>query len=496
MSSAFDRTRRWLAGFGDPQELAGALARMQVEIRVASPGPDAEIAAALAATLLLRLDEAAPILHVVAPASRTRPLPRLGDRPLADALADAHEGFDSVERLTAAPADSPVLRLVFGANVDDALAIDCSGWRAAVGTILGGPAGNPIAAGFAGVLAAVEATKAMLVTIGVDDRKLRPWTGVVSLWDHGMPGADGPPLTAVDLDDVAFIGAGGIGSALAWILALLELHGAPSVIDDDRLDGPNLNRHLTAGHREADEQMRKIDPFCGLLDAAGTSAAPLFARWQELAPEQRSGVEIAVITVDDDPTRRDVQLDFPRLVLNAGNADTGLYRVTRHNFLDGCCVRCISRGDERSHGPEESAARRLGLALADILPFLEGNDPLPEQLLARAVVTDEERDRIRGLRARQALGVVCGQFGALPDVPALSMPALSAAPGILLAGQLIKARTAPSAPSLTSQRNVLAAGILAGPHARWISHRAKQPGCECTDPLYQDAYRRKWATEL
>ena len=86
-------------------------------------------------------------------------------------------------------------------------------------------------------------------------------------------------------------------------------------------------------------------------------------------------------------------------------------------------------GDERSHGPEESAARRLGLALADILPFLEGNDPLPEQLLARAVVTDEERDRIRGLRARQALGVVCGQFAALPDVPALSMPALSARPG-------------------------------------------------------------------
>jgi hypothetical protein len=494
VSSAFDRTRRWLAGFGDPDELAAALARTRVEIVLVDPKPDAEIAAALTATLLLRLDEASPILHVVAPHTRGRSLPRLDDQPLVEALAAAHHGFDSLSRLVAAPADAPVIRLVFGCERDDGVTVASSGWRAAIGATPDGPAGNPIAASFAGLLAAVEATKAMLTSAGVEHRRLRPWTGVVSLWDHGLPGTDGPSIhTAVDLDGVAFVGAGGIASATAWVLALLELTGAPRAVDKDCLDGPNLNRHLTAGHAEAADEMRKVDVFGELLDAAGANTNPVFARWQELPQERRTGVDVVVISVDHEPTRRDVQLDLPRLILNAGNADTGLYRVTRHDFLNGACLRCISRGDERSLGPEESAARRLGLELSDIMPLLSGDVPLPEILLARAVITDEERERIRGLRARHALGVVCGQFSPLPNVPALSMPALSAAPGVVLASELVKARMAAPAPSLDRQHNVLAAGILAGPHPRWISHRAKQPTCECTDDIYRRGYAKTWA---
>lgn len=492
MSSAFDRTRRWLAGFGDPDALARALARTHAEIVIAGPGPDAEIAAAMAATLLLRLDEAAPALHIVGPTTRVRPLPRLNDQPLLDALADAHRGFDSAERLVAGPARTPVIRLVFGAEHNDGVTIASSGWRAAVGTTPDGPVGNPIAASFAGALAAVEATKAMLAAVGVEHRRLRPWTGIVSLWDHGLPGTDGPSISTVDLDDVAFVGAGGIASAVAWVLSLLELSGAPRAIDKDRFDGPNLNRHLTAGHDEAAQEMRKVDAFGVLLDGAGAVTRPVFARWQELPAVERTGVDLVVISVDHDPTRRDVQLDFPRLILNAGNADTGLYRVTRHDFINGACLRCISRGDERSHGPEESAARRLGLDLSDILPFLEGDDPLPDQLLARAVITDEERDRIRGLRAHQALGVVCGQFAALPDLPALSMPALAAAPGVLVASELVKARLQVTAPSLDAANNTVSAGVLLGPHPRWISHRAKQPGCECNEQVYRAAHGRTW----
>lgn len=422
MSSAFDRTRRWLAGFGDPDELARTLARTRVEISVVRAAPDAEIAAALAATLLLRLDEAAPILHLEAPSTRLVRIPRLDNHSLREALAEAHRGFDSVDRLVAGPADTAEMRLAFGGLRDNALQISSSGWRAAVGSPLDGPAGNPLAAAFAGVLAAVEATKAMLRAVGVEHRRLSDWTGIVSLWDHGLPGTDGPALSTIHLDDVAFVGAGGIASATAWALALLELGGAPRAIDKDLLDGPNLNRHLTAGHREAASRKAKVDAFAALLDVAGTRTRTVRARWQELAPEQRAGVDTVVISVDHDPTRRDVQLDLPRLILNAGNADTGLYRVTRHDFLHGACLRCISRGDERSHGPEESAARRLGLHLADFLPLLDRDDPLPDALLARAVITEDERNRIRGMRARQALGVVCGQFTPSPTFRRSALP--------------------------------------------------------------------------
>jgi hypothetical protein len=492
MSSAFDRTRRWLAGFGDPDALARALAGTRVELILVDPRPGDEIAAALAATLLLRLDEAGPVLHIDTPATRVARIPRLDGRPLVDALAEAHVGFDSVARLVSGRADSAVVRLVFGGERAGAVTIASSGWRSSVGTTLDGPHGNPLAAAFAGVLGAVEATKAMLAAVGVEHRRLRPWTGVVSLWNHGLPGIDGPTLEVIDLDDVAFVGAGGIASATAWVLALLDLAGAPRAIDKDHIDGPNLNRHLTAGHHDVLAKIAKVVAFTALLDTAGARTRPVEARWQDLPRDDRSGVDTIVISVDHDPTRRDVQLDLPRLILNAGNADTGLYRVTRHNFLDGACLRCISRGDQRSHGPEESAARRLGLDLADIAPFLDGDEPLPEPLLARAVITEGERERIRGLRARQALGIVCGQFSPLPDVPALSTPVLSAAPGVLLAAELVKNRlgldTSPGA-----DRNLLAAGILAGPHCRWTSWRAKQPGCECTDEIYRAAYAKRWS---
>jgi hypothetical protein len=85
-------------------------------------------------------------------------------------------------------------------------------------------------------------------------------------------------------------------------------------------------------------------------------------------------------------------------------------RCTRGRFLDGACLACISHGDERSSGPEDSAARRLGIPLAALRVCLEANTPLPEDLITRATISDEERDRLRGMRVRVALGIVCGEF--------------------------------------------------------------------------------------
>lgn len=469
------------------------MAAQQVELVVPRGRADAEIAAALAATLLLRLDTAAPALQLVAPATRHARLPRLNDDvPLLEALAAEHDGFDSVDRFTGAPARAPVIRLSFGEPKLTGVAVTTAEWRVSVGVAAElGPPGNAVAAAYAGVLAAIEAVKAMLRSVGVAHRNLGAWTGTVSLWDYGFPGEAGPEIGVLDLDGTSFAGCGGIASATAWVLGLLTLSGSPVAVDDDLIEGPNLNRHLTASRREAAASARKVDAFAALLDAAGATTVPCFSRWQDLDLARRGGVDTAMVTVDDDATRRDLQLDLPRLVLNAGNADTGLYRVTRHDFIHGACLRCISRADHRSRGPEESAARRLGLRLEDVEPHLAAGRPLPDALLARATITEAERDQLRGLDAREALGVVCGRFAPLPMLPALSMPALSAAPGVLLAGELIKSRLAIDA-TLDEQRGVLTAGLLVGPHARWLSHRGKQPGCECTDDIYRGAYRRRW----
>ena len=351
MTSAFDRTRRWLADFGDPDALAAALGHTHVEIVVADARPDAEISAGVAASMLLRLDRAAPNLHVVAPRTRARELPRLADLPLAGALGVEHRGFDSVTRLTATPASDAVIRIAFGAQRPGALSVTCDGWQVTLGELPGLGEGNVIAAAYAGVLAAVEAIKAMLTAVGLSSRQLRPWTGTVSLWDYAQPSAIGPRLPgSVNLDDVAFVGCGGIASAAAWALALIHLVGAPHAVDADTFDTTNLNRHLTAGHAEAEASMLKVDGFAAVLDAAGASTVRHPARWQDLPAEMRAACDLVVVTVDDDAARRDIQLDLPRRILNAGNADTGLYRVTSHDFLQGACLRCVSRAHTRSRG--------------------------------------------------------------------------------------------------------------------------------------------------
>jgi len=494
MNSPFDRTRRWLAEFADnPDALARALSQIRVNLRMNQATTDNEIALAIAATMLLRLEDAAPILQLDVATTRTRRLPRLGPGPLVEELAAEHRGFRSAERLSSAKTGEAAITLAFGQpGSPHSVAVASSGWQVAVGRPLTGPPGNEIAAAFAGILASVEAIKTMLLAVGIQDRTLEPWTGVASLWDYGLPGAPGPALPeSLDLGGCVFLGCGGIGSAMAWATALLNLTGSPLAIDDDHLDLTSLNRHLTATHREALTAMPKADAFVTLLNSAGASAQSIKVRWQDLDPDTRGSRALVAVSVDDDASRRELQLDFPRVILNAGNSDTGLYRVTRHDFIHGACLRCVSRSDLRAHGPEESAARRLGLTLDDISPYLVRNDVLPYDLLQRATIDDADRDRIRGLRARQALGVVCATFAPVPDLPALSMPPLSAAPGVLLAGELVKARIG-GHPALNANANVVAASIARGPHDRWVTTRSKQPRCECNDPFYRRAYRRAW----
>jgi hypothetical protein len=133
MSSAFDRTRRWLTEFGDPDALAEGLSRTRVEFVIGADRSDAEISAALAAILLLRLDQAAPILHILGPDTRARQLPRLPDLPLVEAIASEHAGFAATPRLSTTPATGPVIRVAFGVQRQGALSVTSNGWQVTLG---------------------------------------------------------------------------------------------------------------------------------------------------------------------------------------------------------------------------------------------------------------------------------------------------------------------------------------------------------------------------
>jgi hypothetical protein len=484
---ASDRTLRLLTAlFGvDPQAAARAMAAATIALEMVHPSPADEIALALCATLLLRLDAAAPTIAIDVPRTRARSLPGLSDEPLVDALSAAHSGFDSVARLRAGRMSAADLTITFGA-AGSGRTVSSSGWAALVDERPGGPPGNEIGASFAGVLGAGEAFKAALLHAGIRSDRVAPWKGVVSLWDFSLSADPGPPLPAsIDLTGHAFAGAGGIATACGWVLGMLPVCGDPAVVDFDVLDETNLNRHLSGGFANVG------DGKAGLLAdmLASSSCHPVLreSRWENLPAGERSPL-VAVVTVDDDATRRDIQLDMPRYVLNAGTSDDGLYRLTAHDFTNGACLGCVSRGDRRFAGIVESVAAALGLEPGDIAAHARSVDPLPPSIIERLAVEPEVRRLLATIPGREFLEAACAHLTLSPAEPAVSAPMLSAAPGVLLAASIVKGSVGrPERGGLDVRTS-----ILSGPHQRWARGLAKRTNCECSDPVYLDHHRQKW----
>lgn len=488
-----DRTRRFLSKLSIDEAVVAARAReVTIELAAAYLDPATEVALAMTAILLLRLADFAPTIRLVVPSDRTVTLPRLPDTPLPDALITAHTGIASADRVTTRPAGNCDLRLVFSGPAEG-IAVATAGWAVSIGCRLDGT-GNALAAAYAGVLAAAEAFKAVLASLGVLPARARPWRGVVSLWDNSLSADPGPALSAVHLPEHAWVGAGGVASATAWALAALHhtgttLTGSGSAVDDDAIDadGTNLNRHLIA--LMTDLNTSKADLLADLLAPCGLALTPQRRLWESLSPSQRH-LPLAAVSVDDDKVRRAVQYDMPATVLNAGTGDQGSYQASVHNFLDGACLACISRADTAVSGPEAALAARLGIPQETLRPLLRKPDPLPAEVLASARLTTQERSEISFVPGRYLLQRFCDELSLADDGPAVSAPMLSAAAGVLLAAEMAR-QGQPDPPGIPG--SVVRTNILTGPHHRWRHQRGKTPSCHCTDAVYRQHYRKRWS---
>ncbi len=488
MPDATSRTLLFLGRLSDdPEGLATRLANQSVVLRLGTPTREGEIALAMAATLFLRMDRAAPALSVVAPA-RVSSLPGLGDGPLAGALAEQHREMTSLARFSDSEPHVGAIELSFGDGTQG-LRVRSEGWIAGVGSTAVGGDGNPIAAAFAGALGANEAFKTLLLD---SDMALRNppkhWSGEASLWDYSLDPLDAGPELApgLDLDDVAFVGCGGVSGATFWTLALLRLRGRPLLCDDDNVDITNLNRLLFARHGNIGQ--KKVDLVKRLLDSRGTHAAARSVRWEALDQVERRAARIAVVSVDDDGVRRRVQEWLPSMILNGGTGDGGDYQVTRHGFLDGACLSCISHGDETSSSLEERVALHLRISVVAFLPYAASSSPLPPELIEQAAVSDEIKVELRTIPARRLSQRFCDELATSVE-QAVSAPTLSATPGILLAAELMK-EVAGGATEL-GRHNVVRGSVLRGPHKHWLLQLEKRQDCICTDETYRQHFADK-----
>lgn len=318
---------------------------------------------------------------------------------------------------------------------------------------------------------------------------------ILSAYDYGLAAGENPPLpTTVDVDGVVVAGLGGIGSAfVAAASSLPDLVGRLILVDKDELDGTNLNRHIArpgelgpkvafcrhalAFHGDVEARSEWFDAF---LAACGDRH------------------ELVVVAVDDDRVRRAIQASQPRLVLNGGTSETVSFQVTRHDYVHGACLACIARDDLREHPVERELARHLGLDLDTILRYQASGEPVPAELLRSAgVVTDVGLRRLGDRPLPEILRRVCAElaFKPGPQEEAVSISFLSALPGFLLLGEVIKARGYPesSRPPLNEGTNHALLSVLGRSHPQLLrGWRGKREACDCTRAAYQRAYTRKW----
>ncbi len=114
-------------------------------------------------------------------------------------------------------------------------------------------------------------------------------------------------------------------------------------IEPERLEFSNLNRYPLATCDEAYNRLAKVSSIAkiGAGDLYVVEEPYSFRMFRAREPEE---MEIAVVGVDDIPTRWDVQRAFPRLILN-GASELDYVSVSRHSIdsiAEKACLGCLN----------------------------------------------------------------------------------------------------------------------------------------------------------
>jgi proteasome lid subunit RPN8/RPN11 len=220
--------------------------------------------------------------------------------------------------------------------------IDALGWLSYVGgresEHFSGDSENPIGPLISASRGSAEVFKALLNK--VTGRRYKPCSPTIFSalnYKINQPTWDNPPLPRVSLNDVLLVGAGAIGNCVAYCLTSLpSASGNLTVIDPERVETTNLNRYVLA----TITNLRAYKANLIKKRLKEKFDVKSFLRVYQKYPHRREH-DLVVVGVDNVKTRWDVQLDFPRVILNGGMyADS--FTISRHDdFLNKPCLGCL-----------------------------------------------------------------------------------------------------------------------------------------------------------
>lgn len=362
-----------------------------------------------------------------------------------------------------------------------------------------GPA-NPYAAGVAGGLAVSEVFRQLFCGGRQDFDDCADVN--VSLLDYTENAGHDAGLPVASLGEVAFVGLGAVGNSALWALAKHEgLTGDLWTVDPEDIELSNLQRYVLTVDTDVGKDKQSVAEKA--LKGTALSIHPRRESLEAYASSLGGAFNIPTIcvSVDNVEGRRTAQALLPRLVVNGWTSDSGL-GASWHLFnRDAACLACLHHPQGPSPSQTEIVARALGLSPEKATMLWVSEMPLSHEHVVEIAqnlgVRPEglalwERHCLRELYSSVACGAVPLDIQGVGKVESVPLAHQSALAGLLMSAELVK-RVVPDLAS-ASQPDTLVAwqDILRAPPSKWTQPRAREPGCICSDPVFQKAYAEKW----
>ena len=187
--------------------------------------------------------------------------------------------------------------------------------------------------------------------------------------DPAVLGEDIDLQKTIELGTAVLAGAGAVGNAVIYALALLPVRGVLYVVDPKSVNDGILNRCMLfesedVGDPKAVALCRNAAPRLSLLELIARHADVATAV-RELGNQFRP--ERMIVSVDSRRARRSLQKELPREVYDAsttGIAEVVLHFNTQPSTL--ACLACIYKQESREIAHEAHVAELLGVSTADV----------------------------------------------------------------------------------------------------------------------------------
>ena len=360
---------------------------------------------------------------------------------------------------------------------------------------------NPIGAAMAAALGSAEVFKYVLKDeLNKIGRKIDFKTLRFSCFSFiaNEEKAENPALPdLIDIGDVKMIGAGAVGMAFVAVLKYLKISGSLTVIDNDIVDNSNLDRYLGVYNESIGKYKTHIVKEV-LNHIEGLNVICNSNKYQNYVETYGRNMDVAICSVDNDDARQELQCDLPRIILN-GATGGSTFSVSRHDFLNYACLGCLYPTDQEKFKNEEKFAQMLGVPVGVFTHKYENNIILNEFEIEKIKQYIDIPERLlnnnKGITLRSLLGdsEVCGRFKLPNDIGISGAIAfVSAMPGLLLAGELIKERYF----KLDVLKNAFHVNSLYGPSKNSGILRTKvnekECSCYCSNPIMIELYNRKY----